>query len=357
MLGVITGYSQLLEDAQGLTKTQNKQLNEIKKAADRAATITRQLLAFSRKQILQPRVLNLNAITADVSKMLRRLIGEDVELVINAGSDLGPVKADPGQIEQVIMNLAINARDAMPQGGKLVIETANADLDRDYTAGHPPVQPGRYIMLTVSDTGSGMDAETKARIFEPFFTTKEMGKGTGLGLAIVYGVVKQSNGYIWVYSEPGQGATFRIFLPRVEETPETIGPRSSEATLPNGTETILLVEDEQSLRTIARLFLEGKGYTILEAASGQQAMEIARQHAGQIHLLLTDVIMPGMNGRELAEAVAASRAGIKLLYMSGYTDELVTQQGILNPGLQLLEKPFTRESLLSRVRAVLDEGN
>jgi CheY-like chemotaxis protein len=202
-----------------------------------------------------------------------------------------------------------------------------------------------------------MDAETKVRIFEPFFTTKEMGKGTGLGLAIVYGVVKQSNGYIWVYSEPGQGATFRIFLPRVEETPETIGPRSSQVTLPNGTETILLVEDEQSLRTIARLFLESKGYTILEAASGPAAIEMARQHTGQIHLLLTDVIMPGMSGRELAEAVAASRAGIKLLYMSGYTDELVTQQGILSPGLHLLEKPFTRESLLSRVRAVLDEGN
>ncbi len=354
MLGVIIGYSQLLEEAHDWTETQNRQVKEIKKAADRAATITRQLLAFSRKQILQPRVLNLNAITADTSKLLRRLIGEDVELIINAGSDLGPVKADPGQIEQVIMNLAINARDAMPQGGKLVIETANTDLDGDYAAGHPPVQPGRYVMLAVSDTGCGMDAETEAHIFEPFFTTKELGKGTGLGLSIVYGFVKQSNGYIWVYSEPGQGTTFKIYLPRVEESPETIAPRRSEATIPGGTETILLVEDEPSLRIMARAFLEGKGYTILEAQSGQEAVEIARQHRGQIHLLLTDVIMPGMSGRELAETLAASRAGITLLYMSGYTDELVTQQGILNPGLQLLEKPFTRDSLLRRVRSVLD---
>ena len=299
-------------------------------------------------------MLNLDAITADVSKLLGRLIGEDVELIINAGSDLGPVKADPGQIEQVIMNLAVNARDSMPQGGKLVIETANADLDESYQVEHPPVQPGRYVMLAVSDTGGGMDAETKAHIFEPFFTTKGLGKGTGLGLSIVYGIVKQSNGYIWVYSEPGQGTTFKVYLPRVEEAPETIAPRRSEAALPGGTETILLVEDEPSLRVMARIFLQGKGYTILEAENGQHAVEIAGQYRGQIHLLLTDVIMPGMSGRVLAEAVAASRAGIKLLYMSGYTDALVTQHGILNPGTQLLEKPFTRDSLLSRVRSVLD---
>ena len=354
ILAVIIGYSQMLEDVQGLTEVQNKQLKEIKKAADRAAVLTRQLLAFSRKQILQPRVLNLNELIGDMSDLLRRLIGEDVELVINAGSDLGRVKVDPSQIEQVIMNLAVNARDAMPQGGKLVIETANANLDEGYAAGHPPVQPGRYVMLAVSDTGCGMDAETKARIFEPFFTTKELGKGTGLGLSIVYGVVKQSNGYIWAYSEPGQGTTFKIYLSRVEGNPETIPPRRSEAKLPGGTETILLVEDEESLRTMACVFLESKGYTILEAENGQKAVEIARQHKGQIHLLLTDVIMPGMSGRELAESLAASRAGIKLLYMSGYTGELVTQHGILNPGLQLLEKPFTRDSLLSRVRAVLD---
>lgn len=356
-LGVIIGYSQLLEDPQGLTEIQNKQVKEIRKAADRAATITRQLLAFSRKQILQPRVLNLNELTAEVSKLLRRLIGEDVELVINAGSDLGRVKADPGQIEQVIMNLAVNARDAMPQGGKLVIETANADLDEGYAAGHPPLQPGRYVMLAVSDTGCGMDAETKAHIFEPFFTTKELGKGTGLGLSIVYGVVKQSNGYIWAYSEPGQGTTFKIYLPRVEESPDTIASRTPELVLPGGAETILLVEDEGSLRTMARVFLESKGYTILEAESGQEALEIAQRHRGQIHLLLTDVIMPGMSGRKLAEAVAASRAGIKLLYMSGYTDELVTQHGILSPGTRLLEKPFTRDSLLRRVRSVLDGGS
>ena len=354
MLGVIIGYSELLEDAQGLTEVQNKQVKEIKKTADRAAATTRQLLAFSRKQILQPRVLNLNELAAAVGKLLRRLIGENVELVINAASDLGRVKADPSQMEQVIMNLAINARDAMPQGGKLVIETANADLDGDYAAGHPPVQPGPYVMLAVSDTGCGMDAETKAHIFEPFFTTKELGKGTGLGLSIVYGVVKQSNGYILAYSEPGQGTTFKIYLPRVEESPDTMASRAPKLLLVGGTETILLVEDESSLRSIARAFLEGKGYTILEAQSGQEAVEIARQHRGQIHLLLTDVIMPGMSGRELAEALAGSRAGIKLLYMSGYTDELVKQHGILNPGLQLLEKPFTRESLLSRVRAVLD---
>ncbi|MBZ5703634.1 MAG: PAS domain S-box protein [Acidobacteriia bacterium] len=357
ILGVIIGYSQLLEEPPGLTEVQNKRVKEIMKAAERAASITRQLLAFSRKQILQPKVLNLNALIADVSKLLRRLIGEDVELVISAGSDLGRVKSDPSQIEQIIMNLAVNARDAMPQGGKLVIETANADLDAGYAEGHPPVQPGRYVMLAVSDTGCGMDAETRTHIFEPFFTTKELGKGTGLGLSIVYGVVKQSNGYIWVYSEPGQGTTIKIYLPRVEESPEPIAPQRSEAALPGGAETILLVEDEESLRKMARVFLENKGYTILEAKNGQEAVEIARQYRGPIHLLLTDVIMPGMSGRELAEALAASRAGIKLLYMSGYTDELVTQQGILNPGMRLLEKPFTRDSLLGRVRAILDEGS
>jgi PAS domain S-box-containing protein len=354
VLGVIVGYSQLLEEAHAWTETQDRQVKEIRKAADRATGITRQLLAFSRKQILQPKVLNLNALTEDLGKMLRRLIGEDVELITNAGSDLGQIKADPGQIEQIILNLAINARDAMPQGGKLVIETANVDLDHNYAAMHPPVVPGPYVMLAMSDTGCGMDAETQARIFEPFFTTKELGKGTGLGLSIVYGIVKQSNGYIWVYSEPGRGTTFKIYLRRVDESPETLAPGKSKGDLPRGTETILLVEDEQAMRTMARVFLESKGYAILEARSGQEAMEIARQHGSQIHLLLTDVIMPGMSGRELAETLATSRADIKVLYMSGYTDELVTQQGILSPGLQLLEKPFTKESLLGRVRAVLD---
>ena len=354
VLGVIVGYSQMLEEAHAWTETQDRQVKEIRKAADRATGITRQLLAFSRKQILQPKALNLNALIADLIKLLRRLIGEDVELITNGHSDLGQINADPGQIEQIIMNLAINSRDAMPQGGKLVIETANVDLDHNYAAVHPPVVPGPYVMLAMSDTGCGMGAETQARIFEPFFTTKELGKGTGLGLSIVYGIVKQSNGYIWVYSEPGRGTTFKIYLPRVDESPETVAPGRSKASLPRGTETILLAEDEQAMRTMARLFLESNGYAILEARSGQEAMGIAQQHSGQIHLLLTDVIMPGMSGRELAETLAASRADTKVLYMSGYTDEHIAQQGILNPGLQLLEKPFTKESLLGRVRDVLD---
>lgn len=354
LLGVIIGNTQLLEETSNFTTAQKKRIHEIEKAAERATTVTRQLLAFSRKQVLEAKVLDLNALIIDVSKMLRRLIGEDVELTLRLGPAAGHIKADPGQLEQVIMNLAVNARDAMPQGGKLVFETTNLELMDDHPVGRPQVAPGPYVLLSVSDTGCGMDAGTQSRIFEPFFTTKEIGKGTGLGLAMVYGVVKQSGGYICVYSELGLGTTFKIYLPRVNESLSTIQPQPSGVEIPRGTETVILVEDEESLRSLTTEILEAAGYKILEAKSGLHAVELARQYDGQIHLLLTDVVMPGMSGPELADALVNSRPGIKVLFASGYTDELVAQHGLLNSVMELLQKPFTKDALLRRVRDVLD---
>lgn len=354
MLGVIIGYSQLLQEKFGPEDPAGKQLAEVKKAADHAASLTRQLLAFSRKQVLHPRVLDPNTVVQDLDKMLRRMIGEDIELIIYQSTALGNVMADPGRLEQVLMNLAVNARDAMPQGGQLIIETTNVDLDETYAEGHQPTVPGRYVMLAVSDTGCGMDAETKAHIFEPFYTTKEAGQGTGLGLSTVYGVVKQSGGYIWVYSELGRGTTFKIYLPRVDEA--LAGDAPAQTTLLAETPasgTILLVEDEEPLRRLASSLLAHAGYAVLEANSGPDALELARQHAGRIDLLLTDVVMPGMSGREVAERLDLLRPAIKVVYMSGYTDDLIAQHGIMGPGMVLLEKPFTRESLLSKVREAL----
>ncbi len=352
LLGVIIGFSDLLKDRIKGDDTALKYVGEVLKAGDSAARLTRQLLAFSRKQVLEPRVLNLNDIISDMGKMLHRLIGEDIKLITVAAPDLGRVKADPGQIEQVILNLAVNARDAMPQGGKLVIETSNTILDETYARAHISVTPGRYVMLCVSDNGMGMDAETRLRIFEPFFTTKK--QGTGLGLATVYGIVKQSGGNIWVYSETGKGTAFKIYLPRVDSKAEMTGGQASSDKVSTGTETILLVEDSESLRAVAREYLERAGYTVVEAPDGNEAVRVAEQCKATIHLLLTDVVMPGMSGRDVAEHVKRHHTGIKVLYMSGYTDDAIVHHGVLEEGVALLAKPFAGESLVLKVRQILD---
>ena len=351
LLGVILGYSELLEEGLGNNSKFRKTAQEIKKAGQRAASLTRQLLAFSRQQLLEPRVLNLNTVVADTEKMLRRLIGEHIEITSRLVSDLGQVKADQGQIEQVIMNLAVNARDAMPEGGKLFIETRNIALDEEYALFHPPTIPGNYVELVMTDTGVGMDAQTQSHIFEPFFTTKELGKGTGLGLATVYGVVKQSGGYVWVYSEPGLGSTFKVYLPRVAETVRQSGPGEPATAPARGSETILLVEDEESLRTLTRTILEQSGYTVLEASRGSEAIEIARLHGGPIDLLLTDMVMPGMNGHAVARSLALVRPGIKIVYMSGYSG--FGHRGLGESEDILLTKPLTRDALLRKLDEVL----
>jgi PAS domain S-box-containing protein len=356
LLMVISGYSEFLLDRLGPDPALRSPAQEIASAAVRATTLTRQLLAFSRKQMLAPKILDLNGVVTENFKMLTRMIGEDVDLVMVPAVDLGSVRADAGQIEQVIMNLAVNARDAMPSGGKLTIETSNVSLDDEYARFHAPLKPGNYVMLAISDTGAGMDSETQSHIFEPFFTTKGT-KGTGLGLSTVYGIVKQSGGYIWVYSEPGKGTTFKIYLPRVAEaaeTPALVAPHTGAAAMEPGTETILLVEDEANLRYLARQYLEKQGYRVIEAADGAVAVQIAVAHEGMIHLLLTDVIMPGMNGRELAQRISEIRPNVKILYMSGYTENVIGRNGTLDAGVRLLQKPFTLRDLKSKVREVLD---
>ena len=305
--------------------------------------------------MLAPKVLDLNAIVSENFRMLDRVIGEDIDIVIVPGPQLGTVKADPGQIEQVIMNLAVNARDSMPRGGKLTIETANVTLDENYTRLHSSVDPGEYVMLCVTDTGFGMDAETQSHIFEPFFTTKGP-KGTGLGLSTAYGIVKQSGGYIWVYSEPGKGTSFRVYLPRVSAAGVAIAaqPMAVAAKIEHGNETILLVEDEETLRNMGKLYLESEGYTVLEAADGAAAVQLSKQHDGPIHLLLTDVIMPGINGRELANQISPTRPEMKVLFMSGYTENAIGHNGMLDDGITLLQKPFTLPALKAIVREMLD---
>jgi hypothetical protein len=355
LIGVITGYGDLLQRDVGPGHPAFGRVAEIRRAADRAAALTRQLLAFSRKQVLEPKVLDLNAVVADVDKMLRRLIGEDVQLVTVFGRDLGRVKADPGQMEQVIVNLAVNARDAMPHGGKLIIETGNADLDQSYARSRPDARPGPHVMLAISDTGHGMDAETLSHMFEPFFTTKEKGKGTGLGLATVYGIVRQSGGHVMVYSEPGRGTTFKVYLPRFDEGEEPAVTTAVPEPAAPGTETILLVEDEASLRVMIREILESAGYVVLEAPTPEEAVASAGGHAGTIHLLLTDVVLPRMSGRQVAEAVRSSRPEANVIFMSGYTDDAISHHGILEPGTHFLQKPFTTDGLLRKVRQVLDE--
>jgi PAS domain S-box-containing protein len=356
LLMVISGYSEFLLDRVGPDPALRGPTQEIAGAAQRASALTRQLLAFSRKQMMAPKILDLNEVVTENLKMLTRVIGEDIDLVMIPEATLGAVRADAGQIDQVIMNLAVNARDAMPSGGKLTIETSNVSLDEEYSRFHAPLRPGDYVMLTISDTGMGMDSETQSHIFEPFFTTKGL-KGTGLGLSTVYGIVKQSGGYIWVYSESGKGTTFKIYLPRVSERAEShavVASAESAAVTEPGTETLLLVEDETNLRYLARQFLEKQGYRVIEAADGAVAMQIAVAHEGVIHLLLTDVIMPGMNGRELAQRISEIRPNTKVLYMSGYTENVIGHNGTLDAGVRLLQKPFTLRELKSKVREVLD---
>jgi PAS domain S-box-containing protein len=357
LLMVISGYSEFLLERLGSEPDLRTPAQEIAGAAERASSLTRQLLAFSRKQMLAPKLVNLNSVVTENLKMLTRMIGEDIDLVMLPAENLWPVRADSGQIEQVIMNLAVNARDAMPSGGKLTLETSNVTLDEDYARYRAPLRPGDYVMIAISDTGIGMDSETQSHIFEPFFTTKGP-KGTGLGLSTVYGIIKQSGGYIWVYSEVGKGTTFKIYMPRVAPTGETVivqadGNREARAVEP-GTETILVVEDEANLRYLARQYLEKQGYRVIEAADGAVAMQIAVAHEGVIHLLLTDVIMPGMNGRELAQRISEIRPNVKVLYMSGYTENVVGHNGTLEAGVRLLQKPFNLRDLKSIVREVLD---
>ena len=352
LLGVIIGYSEILEQRLPPDDPLLKECLQIKKAGQSAASLTRQLLAFSRQQVLDPKVLDLNGIVLNVQKMLRRLIGEHIELKTNLDPALGCVKADQSQIEQVILNLAVNARDAMPQGGKLLIETAKVELDEDYARRHPPQEPGAYVLLSVADTGIGMDAETQARIFEPFFTTKEIGKGTGLGLSTVYGVVRQSGGHIWVYSELGLGTTFKIYLPCAGQPARVQQPPAAPAESLRGSETILLVEDEEALRGLARSLLEDSGYTVLEAELPEAAIETALQHSGKIHVLLTDLVMPGMTGKDLAAKLAPTRPEMKVVFMSGYTS--FTHAGLADSEIALLTKPFTREKLLRKLRETLE---
>jgi len=354
LLMVVKGHAEMLIDRLPDSSPLRHSIEQMQKATERAAALTRQLLAFSRKQVLQPRVLELNDVVAGMIQMFSRVIGENIELAFLPGAKLWRVKADPSQMEQVLLNLVVNARDAMPDGGRLTIETSNIDLDRSYGLKHANMEPGHYVMLIVSDTGCGMDAGTQARIFEPFFTTKGQGKDTGLGLATVYGVVKQSGGFIWVYSEVGHGTTFKIYLPRVAAEVEKAAAERASAGPPPGNETILFVEDEESVRELVRDFLVTAGYHVLEAADGVQALETAAAQKGPIHLLITDVVMPRLSGREVATRISAERPDLKILYISGYTDDSVFRHGVLEGGVAFLQKPFNLKALAHKIREVLD---
>jgi PAS domain S-box-containing protein len=355
LLTVLSGYAQLSLLALGEDAPLRGNLVEIKKATERASALTHQLLAFSRRQVMDMKVIDLNTVLKDLDKMLRRIIGEDIELKTILAGNLGRVKTDPGQIEQVILNLVVNARDAMPKGGILLLETTNVELDEGYARYHIGVAPGRYVLLSVTDTGCGMSAEVREHIFEPFFTTKAKDKGTGLGLSTVYGIVKQSGGNIWVYSELDRGTTFKIYLPRVEEEADSLPYRVDDKMLPEGNETVLLVEDDPSVRELAARVLRNQGYTVLEAANGNEALRISREgNRGKIYLLLTDVVMPQMGGRELVSQFRAHYPEIKVLFISGYTDSTMTHNAILKPGEHFLEKPFSPTGLARKVREVLD---
>jgi len=354
LLMVVKGHAEILRDRLSESSPLVNNVEQLDKAVDRASALTRQLLAFSRKQVLHARVLDLNDVVGGMIKMYSRVIGENIEMAFLPGRNLGRVKADPSQIEQVLLNLVVNARDAMPQGGRLTIETSNIELDREYSAKHHNIEPGPWVMLTVTDTGCGMDAETQSHIFEPFFTTKAQGKGTGLGLATVYGVVKQSGGFIYVYSEIGQGTTFKIFLPEVTAAAERAAPGRESLAPARGSETILLVEDEENVRELVRDYLIGTGYTVLEAGDGAHALEVAAAYKGDIHILVTDVVMPRVSGRELASRLAEERKGIKVLYISGYTDDSIFRHGVLEGGVAYLQKPFNLKAIALKIREVLD---
>jgi PAS domain S-box-containing protein len=354
LLMIVKGHAEMLLDRIQDSSPARHNLEQIQGATDRAATLTRQLLAFSRKQVLQPKVLDLNDVVAGMIKMFSRVIGENIDLAFLPGSKLAPVKADPGQMEQVLLNLVVNARDAMPDGGRLTIETTNVDVDRVSASQHPAMEAGSYVMLIVSDTGCGMDAGTQARIFEPFFTTKGHGKGTGLGLATVYGVVKQSGGFIWVYSEVDHGTTFKIYLPQVAADVDRLAAEKVQSGPARGNETVLFVEDEESVRELVRDYLGRSGYNVLEAPDGIQALETAAAHAGPIHILVTDVVMPRLSGRELVTRLSAERPDLKVLYISGYTDDSIFRHGVLEGGVAFLQKPFNLKDLAQKIREVLD---
>jgi PAS domain S-box-containing protein len=353
MLTVVQGYTRMILDELSPVDPLRECADEIYRAADRASALTNQLLTFSRRQIIQPRVINVNTVVVHVEKMLRRLIGEDIDLHLHLASEVGNIRADPSHIEQAIVNLVVNARDAMPFGGRITIETSDITLDETYSRSHVGVQPGPFVMIAVSDTGQGMDAETRRRIFEPFFTTKGRGKGAGLGLTIVYGTVKQVGGDIWAYSEPGQGTTLKMYFPRVvdvveEEPHEESAPPPAEAD-----ETILVVEDEKAVRDLTVRILRRLGYSVLVASGGEAAIEIAKSYEGKISLLLTDVVMPNMSGRQVADQLLALRPGLKTLYLSGYTDSTVVHHGVLEKGLDFLPKPFSRDVLAQKIREIL----
>jgi len=356
LLTIISGYSEILLPGLSPGDPKREMILQIRQAGERAAGLTRQLLAFSRQTVLEPKILDLNELVRENEKMLRRLIGEDVQLATNLDPALAPVKVDPGQIGQVIMNLAVNARDAMPTGGKLTIETGNVQLDETFVAMAPEAKPGRYVVLTATDTGIGMTPEIRAHVFEPFFTTKGPGKGTGLGLATVYGIVQQSSGFITVYSEPGRGTAFKIYFPAADGRVSTGKSFPGFTSLPRGAETILLVEDEDAVRSMVQLVLRQAGYTVLQASRGSGALRLAGEHVGPIHLLITDVVMPEMGGRELVERLARQRPDIKVLYLSGYTDDAVVRHGVLQAEVAFLQKPFTMAALTNKVREVLDAG-
>jgi PAS domain S-box-containing protein len=354
LLTVINGFSEMMLAGLPPADPHRGAVEEIYKAGERAALLTRQLLTFSRKEVVKPRVLDLNAVVEGAARMLRRLIGEDVRLDAALATDLDRVKADPGQVEQVIMNLAVNARDAMPTGGRLTVETADVELDAGYARQHAGVAPGRYVLLAVSDTGHGMTPEVQARIFEPFFTTKAQGKGTGLGLATVFGIVKGAGGHVGVYSEVGRGTTFKVYLPSAGRPTDPAADGQGLPGLLTGTGTLLVVEDDEQVRGLTRMALETLGYTVLEAPGGPEAVHLAGAHAGPIDLLVTDVVMPGVSGREVAEAVRMGRPGVRVLFVSGYTDDAVIRHGVLTAEMAFLQKPFTLAALGEKVRAVLD---
>jgi PAS domain S-box-containing protein len=355
LLTVINGYGEMVLAMLPRGDPARDSVAEMVKSGERAATLTRQLLAFSRQQVLAPRVLNLNTVIAEMEKMLRRVIGEDIELATRLEPTLGPVRADPGQLEQVLLNLAVNARDAMPRGGKLTLETHDAELDEAYAVDHAGVVPGRYALLAVSDTGTGMAPEVRERVFEPFFTTKGPGKGTGLGLATVHGIVTQSGGRVEVYSEVGRGTTFNIYLPRFGGAPPAFRtPHSATAASPRGHETLLLAEDEEAVRALSRHVLRECGYAVLEARNGEEALHLCERERGEIHLLISDVVMPGIGGRQLAERLLAVRPGMRVLYLSGYADDAVIRHGVLEADVNFLQKPFSASTLARRVREVLD---
>jgi PAS domain S-box-containing protein len=356
LLTVILSYTDMLIEGVSPKDPRVDDLGEIRKAAVAAGSLTRQLLAFSRQQVIEPRPVDLNQVVASTEKMLRRLIGEDIEVATTFSSTPLTVMIDPGQLEQVMMNLAVNSRDAMPNGGKLSLETASVTIDAAYAQDHWPVTPGQFAMLAVSDIGVGMDDDTRSRIFEPFFTTKAVGQGTGLGLATVYGIVKQSNGFIWVYSEPGKGTSFKIYFPLLDQAPDEYTAGTASEAPPNGTETILLAEDEAAVRAAARQILERYGYNVLEAPNGTVALSMAHRRGIAIDLLLADVVMPEMSGRELAERFSKLKPRAKVLFMSGYTDDAIVRHGVLRPGTAYLQKPFSPDTLARKVREVLDLG-